>query len=74
MKTSQNNFSLLQDLDELYYLAIGKENITAALKIKEMQLKLSEKPTFDIDSLSNDQLDHLICMIEEKIKSENVQK
>lgn len=74
MKTSQNNFSLLQDLDELYDLAIGKENITAALKIKEMQLKLSEKPTFDIDSLSNDQLDHLICMIEEKIKSENVQK
>ena len=74
MKKNRPTTHYLKDLDHLYDLALGKENLTAAIKIKEMQERYREENTFDLKDLSDDQLDHLIQVIEDKIKNENAQK
>jgi hypothetical protein len=61
----------LNDLDTLYYLALAKENITAALKIKEIQIKAhhyeqQNVQNFDLDTLSDAHLDRLIELVEGK--------
>jgi hypothetical protein len=62
-KTSWKRY--LKDLDELYQLALGKENITAALKIKEIQIQTKkeeeeELSKWDPYELSSEHLEHLI--------------
>lgn len=62
-KTSWQHY--LKDLDELYQLALGKENITAALKIKEIQIQTKREEEEEISKwdpydLSSEHLDHLI--------------
>ncbi len=64
----------LSDLDDLYQRALGKENIGIAFKIKETQMKackqgLGNLQDFDPDDVSDEKLDHLICILEEKNKN-----
>ncbi|MBX9977577.1 MAG: hypothetical protein K2X98_04965 [Alphaproteobacteria bacterium] len=61
----------LNDLDMLYGLALEKENITVALKIKEIQIKAHQEERenlnhFDLNTLSDAHLDRLIELIEGK--------
>lgn len=62
----------LDDLDQLYDMAIGKENLTAALKIKEMQVKAHDKEIedlekFDFKNMSDDQLEALCSLLSTKM-------
>jgi|GEM_PF-3717362 len=62
----------LDDLDQLYDMAIGKENLTAALKIKEMQVKAYDKELedlekFDLKNMSDDQLETLCGLLSTKM-------
>ena len=66
----------LKDLDDLYQLALGKENITAALKIKEIQIQTKKEEEEDITKwdpydLSKEHLDHLIERIEHRAQCED---
>ena len=72
MKNQFNWKGYLDDLDQLYDMALGKENLTAALKIKEMQVKAYEKEIEDLEKLdpatmSDDQLETLFTILSTKI-------
>ncbi len=67
----------LDDLDALYHMALEKENIAAALKIKEIQIKTHQQDqenvqNFDLDQLSDEHLDRLIDLIEGKSLMDSV--
>ncbi len=64
----------LEDLDTLYEMALGKENVNAALKIKEIQIKahqqeIAEAENFNLEEFPEKKLEHLINLIEHKIKN-----
>lgn len=67
----------LDDLDQLYDMALGKENLTAALKIKDMQVKAHEREAEDLEKLalsemSDDQIETLLTLLSENIQTEDV--
>lgn len=58
----------LDDLDQLYELALGKKDISNALKIKEMQIKKhQEDQDANLNEISDDQLDLMIKRIEARL-------
>lgn len=57
----------MEDLDNLYDLAVGKSDITAALKIKNMQLKYKEETSIS-DVFSDEHIDRMIERIESMLQ------
>ena len=64
MKT-KNEMDYLNDLDQLYDMALGREDFSSALKIKDIQLKHAQKvEKIDVETLSDSQLDTMIKRLE----------
>ncbi len=62
--------SILNDLENLYQEALAQENLSVALKVKELQVKelglfhAQKKPTIDWEALTDDELKNMIVQLE----------
>lgn len=69
---AKREIDYLNDLDQLYDMALGREDFSSALKIKDMQLKHAQKiEKIDLEEISDTQLDQMITKIESML---NVQE
>ena len=64
----------LDDLDELYDMALGKKDITTALRIKDMQIKYREEEKLSPGDLSDACLDRVIERLEGWMESTHLHK
>lgn len=79
MKTQSSvSKNILRDLEDIYQLALEKENFPSALKAKELlgreyglfvpKSTSSQKQKMDLNNISDEDMDHLIKALEAKLK------